>query len=1347
MFTAMIAGWVGEFVTLEIAKSLLSGVGGKLHQSDLEKALKASAETACEHEEGLFYRCQKDGIKGSAKFLNQFFQIKAIEELQKPLKNQGKPDIDFLTTAFIQETVNHSEMNKIKKDCVKPWMEAFVNKYFQSTNTYIKFQVAKENYLKQIEKWFDDVKFAGIAVAGQEVEKSEKLAHIFVMPDVEEDVIGKDFVLGADNKEWDDKISDIPTSKRQQELLLEQRQRVGLNRSANKFLAAKLLSETNANKNVNKFVLLGAPGSGKTTLLSYFAVMLAQNQSEKLGWEPDVDYLPIIIRMRDLSKKGDISILDYAKQFAEKNMSVKTLPTGFFEYWLEDGRALILLDGLDEVAEENKRYDVVQRIENFLGQFDRNIAIITSRPAGYKRDFFRTEEFPHYELLPFDDDKVEEFINHWYDSRFQDKEEAKRRKQSLRKALDDNERIKLLARNPLLLTIIALIHRYQAVLPRERYKLYDKAVETLITSWDANKELTTHEKLQYLRLDDLRRLMESIAYWVHTQGNTGDKEGGTLIDCDELLEQLKKEIRKSTGIELYKAEEEAKRFIDLIKERTGLLNEQGKDCYAFVHKTFQEYLCAEEINYRAEDEDFEIILEHIGKHLHDPHWREVLLLLISQQKPRKAVKAIRKIFSNASEYEQWLHRDTFFAAACLAEDIKGFNVGENELGETLSEEILRGLVDLEVSESNKIGRIVSNQIFPTLSRFYETAYQNQALELLKAEGDKIGKVRLQKYRSELGEKTEAIATLIKLLTDEDSHVRRIAADALSNLGKDSDQVVNALIKLLTDEDSDVRYIAADALSNLGKDSDQVVNALIKLLTDEDSDVRRIAADALRKLGKDSDRVVNALIKLLTDEDSDVRRIAADALRKLGKDSDRVVNALIKLLTDEDSDVRYIAADALSNLGKDSDQVVNALIKLLTDEDSDVRRIAADALRKLGKDSDRVVNALIKLLTDEDSDVRRIAADALRKLGKDSDQVVNALIKLLTDEDSHVRRIAADALSNLGKDSDQVVNALIKLLTDEDSHVRRIAADALSNLGKDSDQVVNGFIKLLTDEDSDVRYIAADALRKLGKDSDQVVNGFIKLLTDEDSDVRRIAADALRKLGKDSDQVVNALIKLLTDEDSHVRYIAANALSNLGKDSDQVVNALIKLLTDEDSDVRYIAADALSNLGKDSDQVVNGFIKLLTDEDSHVRRIAADALRKLGKDSDQVVNGFIKLLSDEDSRVRLSAADALSNLGKDSDRVVNALIKLLTDEDSDVRYIAADALRKLGKDSDRVVNALIKLLTDEDSDVRYIAADALRKLSEKDKKVQSLIEEWLRENQDSENVGYVIDVLWGIVTAE
>jgi predicted NACHT family NTPase len=314
----------------------------------------------------------------------------------------------------------------------------------------------------------------------------------------------------------------------------------------------------------NKFVLLGAPGSGKTTLLSFFAVMLAQNAREKLGWDSGRDCLPILIKIRDFARLSDINILDYGRQFAEKTMSVKPLPEGFFEYWLADGRAMILLDGLDEVVEESKRYAVVDHIESFLGQYHQNLAIITSRPAGYKRDFFNTSEFEHYQLQLFDDAKVDEFINRWYDSRVPDAAEAQRRKDSIKKALDENDRIKLLARNPLLLTIIALIHRYQAVLPRARHKLYEKAVETLLKCWDANKNMTDKSVFKCLDAEDLRRLMEILAYWIHTQGSTDNPEGGTLIVKDDLLEQLTQNIKAKKQVERFQAKEEAKRFVDFI---------------------------------------------------------------------------------------------------------------------------------------------------------------------------------------------------------------------------------------------------------------------------------------------------------------------------------------------------------------------------------------------------------------------------------------------------------------------------------------------------------------------------------------------------------------------------------------------------------------------------------------------------------------------------------------------------------------------------------------------------------------------------------------------------------------
>ncbi|MGK7925891.1 MAG: NACHT domain-containing NTPase, partial [Spirulina sp.] len=717
----MIAGWLAEFATVKIAETLLGGVTSKLKTNDLGKALKIATKEAQNREEQLFFRCSPDLLP---RFLEEFFKKDAREELQKPLNNQGMPDVDVLVVAFQKSIESHGKLrDKINKNCIKPWIEVFVRSYFEQTNNYLKFQVAKEDYFKQLINWFDDVKFAGIAVAGQETEKSEKLAEIFVMPDVVEDRQDSFYLRDLEGDG------------------------VGLEQSSGrKFNARHLLSQSQS----NRVVLLGAPGSGKSTLMSYFAVTLASKNSEILGLTPDLDVLPILIRIRDLARRSQSAIIEYVKEFAEKSMAVKPLPVGFFEHWLEDGRALILLDGLDEVVEESKRYNVIQRMENFLGQYHHNRAIVTSRPAGYKRDLLRTEEFPHYQLQPFDDAKIEEFIDRWYDSRIQDSAEAKRRKDSLRNALNENDRVKLLSRNPLLLTIIVLIHRYQALLPKERYKLYDRAVETLLISWDANREITSSDRssLIYLKLDDLQRLMESLAYWVHTRGSSEEQEGGTLVDRDELIEQLAKDIKILKQVKLYEAREEAKRFVTFIRDRTGLLNEQGQDCYAFVHKTFQEYLCAQEINYQADNEgDFDIVLDCIREHIHDGHWREVLLLLIAQQKPKKAAKAIRAILDCSSEYEQWLHRDLLFAGDCLAEEPKDLRVFDNGL----SQDILEKLVDLEASKPEKIGERVRDRVSQILCSFQETEFESKTLQLLKDRAGKIKQTRLLQYRIALGE--------------------------------------------------------------------------------------------------------------------------------------------------------------------------------------------------------------------------------------------------------------------------------------------------------------------------------------------------------------------------------------------------------------------------------------------------------------------------------------------------------------------------------------------------------------------------------------------------------------------
>ncbi len=860
-----------------VAKPLSDKIQSKLNPSELEKALNVAIKSSSQLGEKLFSelfsRCQPDSIRG---FLDKFFKDVVVDEFQKPFNNQGIPQIDYLIEAFKSLAREHSKIKNFDEKYLKDWMEKFVNTFLWETNIYLKFQVAKDNYLNKLADRLSKHHFVGMRVAVNENSTSERLEKIFVMVDVAEEVSRSKF---NQKLELDSDLL-LNNSEGQVDLIKAQQEKVLLlgeqSEKRNPFPAQNLL-DSNKSKG-KKLVLLGAPGSGKTTLMNYLAFKIAQRKPEDLGLTQNIinqNTIPIFIRIRELAQQKEVDILKYIEEYAAKNLQVTDLPNDCFKHWLELGEVVILLDGLDEVAQENQQVKVVQHLESFLQEFSRNRVIITSRPAGYERGYFRVDGFPHYEIQAFDHQKIQLFISQWYDSHCDDQVEASHQTKYLEAAIERQDRIKLLARNPLLLTIIVLINRVGAELPRERYKLYERAVETLLTAWDAGKELNYRLPLEYLKPRDFKPLMQEIAFWIHSKGSTGDKEGGTLINQDDLIEQLSRCIKKRKKIELYEAKEEASSFLGYIQERAGLLDVQGRNCYAFVHKTFQEYLAAEDIDYRHQNDDsFQVVLDSIRNHIHDSHWREVLLLLVAKQKSNKAAKAIRLILDSNSRYEKWLYRDLFFAADCLAEDPIDLKLSDDDP----SREILERLVELEISDSPEVIYQIRQQVFNKLCNLNETEFNDDVLGLLKKHEESIDRVIFQKYRAALGEEEEAIEELLILLKDTNNFVRERTADALGNLANSSDDVVQQLLPLLTDSNSDVRQRAADALGKLGNASDDVVHQLLPLLKDSDNLVRKKAADALGKLANASDNVAVSVEKWLEEEqDSEYKQYGVRAL--------------------------------------------------------------------------------------------------------------------------------------------------------------------------------------------------------------------------------------------------------------------------------------------------------------------------------------------------------------------------------------------------------------------------------------------------------------------------------------
>lgn len=1125
-----------------------------LQRTDIERAIKAGVEAVREWEQSLevpallFKNCDD---KQKRQFLEQVFaDAGVVEQLQCPLIGKGEPDIGLLQAYFEQVAGNAG--TELTTDSLPRWLQIFSATYVEKTALFTKYEVARQRYLQQLANWYDDVKFLGISVAGQEDTRSERLLQIFVMPDVKprdslprEKGTIREFLpeyffwykpftstpeinpTYLNDKELQEAIEYYhPKGAIRQERLLAEQSAMAetLRQSGRIYRANQFFSESKS----RRCVLLGAPGSGKTTLMSYFAVALSTEETQvDLGLANA--HLPILVRIRDWVRSSHTNLLDYVRWFATDKLAVKDLPAGFFEHWLEAGKALILLDGLDEVASESRRDEVVNQIECFLqhGAYCHNPAIITSRPAGYKQAYFRTEEFPHYDLQAFDEKKIDQFIQNWYDNRFRDPEESQRRQQTLKKALSERDRIQVLAKNPLLLTIIALIHRQEAYLPRKRHQLYNRAVETLLINWDANKELDYKWPLEYLKRDTVRRMMEQLAYWIHSYGSTGDAEGGTLIDKNELIHQLGRFIAEEAGIKRYQAEAEAQRFLDYIRERTGLLNEQGQDCYAFVHKTFQEYLCAQEIKYRADEEyDEELILTPIREHLHEPHWKEVLLLLIAQQPKKRVAKIIQQILYHPTPYEQWLHRNLFFAAACLSED------AELTDSETINH-ILNKLMEVMLTESLLVSPRQKQQVENCLSNLGETAFQNQVLQRLEILKDKIGNIKLQNFRLALGQEALAISALIGLLKGSDSNSRLNVLRTFGKLGQAPPEVVQALIACLFDNQFFIRHSAASALGELRQVTPEIVRALITCLCDDDWILQSSFASALSKLVQTSPEVIQELINCLYSGNGNCIAGSAESLRYLNKSDSHICQALLDCLNSEGNNkVRVIVARALYQLNQANSDAVLALIDCLYDQDRSVCYIAMDALGKSEKITSDAVQALTDCLNSNNKSISHGAAETLGELGIDDLKVIQVLVEILEDPDTGDYGSAAKTLGKFSKSNTKAKDALVKFLKDEKNHndenkhyARWSLAEALGELDNVDLEIEQSLIDCLENEAENVgRYFIADALSKITENYSLKLR-LTQLLIDclgIENGIGDMASESIGKLGRHFDSLETRL---------------------------------------------------------------------------------------------------------------------------------------------------------------------------------------------------------------------------------
>jgi HEAT repeat protein/protein-S-isoprenylcysteine O-methyltransferase Ste14 len=260
--------------------------------------------------------------------------------------------------------------------------------------------------------------------------------------------------------------------------------------------------------------------------------------------------------------------------------------------------------------------------------------------------------------------------------------------------------------------------------------------------------------------------------------------------------------------------------------------------------------------------------------------------------------------------------------------------------------------------------------------------------------------------------------------------KREAAGMLAEMGEPA---VESLVRLLKDDDIHVRWYSADALGNV--QSEKVIQPLLSLLYDEDRNVRRAAAGSLGRSG--SSEAVRPLIEALHDQTRELTIAAARALGQIG--APEAMPALIEMLQNTNIDVAGAAAEALGQIG--DQKAVLPLIQCLDEMENCPYNEVGQALRNLG--SERSLDAFIAGLRYGTWWKRCASASALGQIK--SEKSIEPLIEVLKDENEMVRRAAVLALMEI--ESEKTGEALTEALGDEDFEVRIYAKEALKRINK------------------------------------------------------------------------------------------------------------------------------------------------------------------------------------------------------------------------------------------------------------------------------------------------------------
>jgi hypothetical protein len=981
----------------------------------------------------------------------------------------------------------------------------------------------------------------------------------------------------------------------------------GTSRSGGSAVVRRSIEELMADTAQRGIVILGDPGSGKTTLLHYLALRAARGDATDAK-EPGLSaalrtpdgrqrvpiFIPLAAYDDHLQRAGEgASLREYLSIHHAKRQSLPGLDP-LFQAALDEGRALLLLDGLDEVLDLGRRIRIASDARAMISQEagKGNRFVITSRFIGY-REAPLPDDLLHVNIVPFGETEIELFVHRWCEAsqiaesggRSTDVvlQRAHAWEKDLLADLKANPSVRALSENPLLLTMLARIRWQNGGLSRHRIEIYREYVEMLLdNAWE-------HARSDGARSVPPTRFPSELAieyliglsFWLHENRPAGTARRSeleaVLVEIGLRMEGVEPDDASAKA--RIEATRNARRFMQDMRQFAGILAERGRDAYGFLHLTLQEYFVGRALARMGTEERWAFLRAH----LHLPRWKEPILLCagwlgVVEGRRGEVGDLVRRILGAGSQYEDLLHRDVFLAA-----DVAGDDVGVEE---ALVSELVTKLIE---RRSDRIPA-VQHAALQRIGNFARTGHEESITYLGRlleeAPERQPGSADIYGVVASLIASPPCKRLLDQAVRDLRKHAAGMNAyglfSALAQIARSRDDLRHMLIQEMLDS-TGLWNPAEAALKSLVHDHRDVRDVFLALT--KWPGARQPAVQVLVDKAWDDSRIRELALEWW-DDDGRLKQVIAPAAARSFETEPMWRKRLLDALDSSDGNTSNAVVAALTSVARRSPAIrasirAHAEKRLLSKNPSEASNAlgAMSRLAEVEPEAD-TSNVILSMLDDPRPVVQQQALRHLSGSLVARPELQDRMKPYLDHPNREMREIALTSMAPFALGDAAVKEAFVRNLHQMNACPMSVRIDTMGPMSADA--IVRPGLELHLDApDGTNRTAAAKAMTMVLNTADGAPEDIVRRIGDPVVD--RPLIHALRKKGFADERSIDLVLRLTEGKEQWVAGEAASMLAPFAH-VPQVRQRLIELFDHGEGHAREMAAAALAPLYSEDDEV-------------------------------------------------------------------------------------------------------------------------------------------------------------------